>query len=455
MVIKKFGGTSVKGSERIKNLIEIISGSDEKMLIVVSAIGGVTNLLVSICDNLHHHDKIFANNDLKQISKIHSDIIKELDLGNQGTEFLNREIQKIKNIIDSISQEIQLSPNQKDSIISTGEILSSKLIHLAIEKSGRKIVLIEARDVLKTDNNFTDAEVDMWATQKQFEKIIKPIFDDNNIAIMGGFIASNNDGKTTTIGRGGSDYTASIAANMLDAERLEIWTDVDGIMTVDPKFNPNAKKVLHLSYDEAAELAYFGARVLHPKTIGPAIKKMIPVKVKNSFYPKQKGTLIADFENHPKVLKALSYWEDITVINIKSNRMLGAYGFLSKVFEIFNNYETPVDLIATSEVSLSLTIDNIRNLTHIIQELEKFSSVSVTFNHAIISAIGDGIKQTAGIAARFFGVLKDININMVSIGASEVNLSVVLKEGDLEHALNTLHKEFFEPDLDPNLFESN
>jgi aspartate kinase len=462
MIVKKFGGTSVGDAERIRSLSDIISStsqdssgldsSGEKTVLVVSAFGKNTDTLASIVENLQHHDILFAKNDLKKFNNSHKEIIKSLDLGEKSLRDLKKEILKLNSIIESVSKELDLSDNQKDSIYSSGEILSSGIIYESLKQSGLSAVYVNAAKVICTDSAHMKAEVNFDVTEVMLKSTFLPLFERYDIIVMGGFYAADVNGAITTIGRGGSDYTASIVANLLGAEKVEIWTDVDGIMTIDPKINDNARRILRLSYDEAAELAYFGARILHPKTIGPAIQANIPVLVKNSFNPSHRGTLISKQNEKRQMIKALSYWEGITVINIKSNRMLGAYGFLSQVFDVFRIYETSVDLIATSEVSISLTIDNTRHLTRILQELEKFSNTSIHLNHAIISAIGNGIKKTSGIASRFFGKLKEINISMVSIGASEVNLSVVIHEGDTEKALNLLHDEFFSGELDEEIF---
>lgn len=444
MLVKKFGGTSVGSADMIKKVQNIVSYDKNGVIVVVSAVSKMTDKLVSLVDNLIHNDILFANNDLKIIGNKHKEIVKELGIESQTINYINKIIQILKNIVESVSNKIDLTDNQKDVILSSGELLSSYIICEYFKSCGINSAFLDSREIIKTNSDFMNAEVQLDVTKFHTEHKIKGLQENHDIIVMGGFIGSDEKGRTTTLGRGGSDFTASIIAWALNAEKIEIWTDVDGIMSIDPKLNKNALRILRLSYDEAAELAYFGAKVLHPKTIGPAIKSKIPVIVKNTFNPKLKGTWIQDSEENKKIIKAVSYWDNVTVINIKSNRMLGAYGFLNKVFEIFKNYKTPVDLIATSEVSLSLTIDNDANLSNIILELEKFSNVSIHTNHSIISAIGDGIKETSGIASRFFGTLKDINIKMVSIGASEVNLSIVVHQADLERSLELLHNEFFD-----------
>lgn len=454
MVVRKFGGSSVNGAKQFVSLAKILEkNKDEKSVVVVSAMGKTTNKLVSFNENLAHNDLLFAGQDIKVIEENHLSVINELELGKEAVSVLNKHLSLLKTIKDSVAINLDITVSQKDAVLAIGELLSSNLLAIYFKKVGYNAEFFDSRIAVKSDSEFSNAEVDLPITYHNVKDAIQRLHKDNNIIIMGGFIASDSKNRTTTIGRGGSDYTAAIVANSIDAELLEIWTDVDGIMTIDPKFNKDARRILHLNYDEAAELAYFGAKVLHPKTIGPAIKKNIPILVKNTFNPEIQGTLISNKTNNPKILKALSYWDYITVINVKSNRMLGAYGFLSKVFEIFKNYQTSVDLIATSEVSVSLTIDNPKNLPHLLSELQEFSNVTVTNNQAIISAIGDGVKETSGLASRYFGILENINIQMVSIGASEVNISVVVNSGELELALNLLHDEFFKNVVEPEVFE--
>ena len=454
MIVRKFGGTSVQNAEQFKKLSEILKDQkDAKSIVVVSAMGKTTNKLVSFNVNLTHNDIIFAENDLLSIEESHKKLIEELELGPDAILVLDKHIHLLRTIKDSVAINLDITLSQQDAVLAIGELLSSNLLTLYFKKIGYSVTFLDSRTVISTNSDFGNAEVNLELTYQLINQAVTDLHQDNNIIIMGGFIGSDEKKRTTTIGRGGSDYTAAIVANAVNAKLLEIWTDVDGIMTIDPKFSKDARRILHLSYDEAAELAYFGAKVLHPKTIGPAIKKQIPILVKNTFKPEAKGTTIENKEDNPKMLKALSYWDGVTVINIKSNRMLGAYGFLSKVFEIFKNYQTSVDLIATSEVSISLTIDNTKNLPHLLNELQGFSSVTVTSNQAIISAVGDGIKETAGLASRYFGILNDINIQMVSIGASEVNISVVVNSADMEKALNLLHNEFFTNINEPSVFE--
>jgi len=453
MVVKKFGGSSVKNAQRINSLIDIIAKENDKCFIVVSAFGGVTDCLTDFINNLENHNPTKAQENLNEFKSLVSSVLTDLKLNQENQDFIFSFLDELYHILENSKTTNSIEPNKKDIILSRGELISSYAIYFTMKNNKFNVRYQDARDIIKTNSNFTQAEVDFDISNPLIKAQIDTSFNTFDYIIMGGFIGSDQQNKTTTLSRGGSDYSAAIIAQAINANKLEIWTDVTGIHTIDPRLNKNAKRILHLSYDEASELAYFGAKILHPKTIGPAIKNKIPVIVKNSFEPEKAGTEIYDKINNPKMIKAISYRYGITLITIKSNRMLGAYGFLSKLFDVFNKYQTSVDLIATSEVSVSLTIDDDSSANKIIEELSTFSQVSVSYNHAIISAIGDGIKETAGIAAKFFGVLKNINIHLVSVGASEVNLSIIVDEKNVKKAVNLLHDEFFNRELDGKVFE--
>jgi aspartate kinase len=273
--------------------------------------------------------------------------------------------------------------------------------------------------------------------------LLKDINTDNNKVVMGGFISTDKNDHITTLGRGGSDYSAAVIANCLDAEAIEIWTDVDGILTSDPSKVSQAGLIAQLSFQEAAELAYFGAKVLHPKTLGPASRKNIPVYVKNTFRPELAGTKILDAVKTNQPIKSIASRNNITVINIHSNHMYGAYGFLRKVFEVFDNHQCPVDVVTTSEVSVSITIEDISMLDNMIKELNTFSITEVKNNQSIVAVVGDGLKKTTGVTAKLFLAIKDIKLSMISLGASEVNLTIVVDGADEKVVVQKLHQAFF------------
>lgn len=445
MIVAKFGGTSVKDAKAISNVIEIISEkgrSGSGQLVVVSAMSGVTDLLYKLTEG-DSPEKYLA-----ELNEKHMGAAQELGISGECAGFIESRIRKLS----SIAGQNALSEKDKAAVYSAGEILSSFITAEAFKKSGRTASHADSRHFIVTDNNYTEANVKFDISNRLISGGLGRELANGGIIVCGGFIGSTVDGETTTLGRGGSDYSAAIYAAALDAEMLEIWTDVDGILTCDPRIIRNTKRILKLSYREASELAYFGAKVLHPKTIHPAVEKNIPVSVKNTFNPRKSGTLITYSDESAKTIKSIAFRKNITLINIVSNRMLGAFGFLSKVFEIFNKNETPVDLVATTEVSLSLTIENTASLDRILEDLGSFATIEVTGDHSIVSVIGEGIKHTAGIAARVFGVMKGINIYMVSVGASEVNLSMVISNGDLQGALELIHGELFDSGTDEEVF---
>ena len=451
MVVMKFGGTSVKDASAIRNVCEIVKSRYEKAWIVVSAFSGVTNKLVQISDNLQKGE---IDNVIKladDLETIHIKVANELNLVD-SQEFIHKYIAYLKSIFVAINVIGELTPKSVDLILATGEKLSSKIIAEYFKLNGLNSTHCDSTKVIKTDSNFNSAELDFNETKKQIDAFIESNLNIDYF-VCGGYIASDNDGNITTLGRGGSDYTAAVISWAISAESLEIWTDVDGILTCDPRLVPTAKLLTQVSYQEAAELAYFGAKVLHPKTIHPAISKDIPVYVLNSFNPSCSGTLISKEPIVTDLIKSIAFRKNITLINIISNRMLGAFGFLAKVFEIFKNNKTSVDLVSTSEVSISLTIDNTDNLENIISELSSFSIIEKFDNMAIISAIGSGIRATSGIASRFFTTLKGVNISLITFGASEVNLSIVINNNDLESAVKMLHQEFFDNNLNTEIFK--
>ncbi len=452
MIVMKFGGTSVKNAESINTVLNIISLRNTKSIVVVSAFATVTNSLVKIINLIKSKDLEAVINEISQLKSLHQKVSSDLGVYDSVRDFLEYEFDKLKMFAVAVDIIGEVSNKSKDFIYSYGERLSSLIISEFAKKIGVNCTHINSSEIIITDDNYTEAEVDFIETDIQINNKLIPLLDKYDTVFCGGFIGGTKEGNITTLGRGGSDYSAGIIAASVNAELLDIYTDVDGILTTDPNIIPEAKLIKKLSYIEAAELAYFGAKVLHPKTIFPAVKKNIEVRVLNTFNTNCEGTRIIGIKTNQNALKAIAFRKGITVINITSNRMLGAYGFLSKVFEIFKKNETSVDLVSTSEVSVSLTIDNRFNVEKIIDELSAFSSIEVFDNKSIISVIGESIRNTSGIAARFFGVLKDINISMVSVGASEINLSIVVDEINLKKAVELLHNEFFTNELDYSIF---
>lgn len=444
-MVLKFGGTSVKNAEAIKQVASILNSTVTKKVVVVSAHAGVTNLLVDICNGQKEEIEKLT----EEFLSIHKEIASDLEVLSQVEKIINSEVEEIR----ILTNYLPLSAQLKDVIMTKGELLSSTIIFEYLSKINDSVSFVDSRKVIKTDSNFNNANIDFDATTNEVNTTLVNILNSSNIIIMGGFISSDKQDRPTTLGRGGSDYSAAIVASLLDAKELEIWTDVSGILTSDPRVIDNVKKVKKLSYSEASELSFFGAKVLHPSTIHPAVKNGIPVRVKNTFKPEDEGTVVISEKSNIEMIKAIAFRKDVVTITISSNRMLGAVGFMSKVFQVFEELQIPVDIVTTSEVSISVTVNKVEYDSNLKDRLSLLGEVIVTEDNAIIAAIGEGIKQTAGIASRLFGALKGININMVSVGASEVNLSIVVKEYDLIQAVSLLHEEFFKYGLDSEFFE--
>jgi aspartate kinase len=346
----------------------------------------------------------------------------------------------------------ELTPRTCDNVASFGERISSKIVTAAFAARGIPARLVDSRECIFTDSNYTHAIPIFDETNDRTVARLKPLLDAGRVPVMGGFIAANAQGATTTLGRGGSDFTAAIAGAALGAERIEIWTDVDGMMTTDPNLCASARRIKVISFDEAAELAYFGAKVLHPATLLPAIEKNIPVQVLNSRNPRNEGTRItASAPSCTNTFKAIAAKKRITVVDVVSARMLMAHGFLKSIFDVFDRHRCPVDVVSTSEVSVSLTVDSNEAIPAVAADLEKLAYVKYEGRKAIVCLVGENIRGTPGIAAKVFTAISDINVRMISQGASEINITFVIEEDDVPEAVRRLHETFFS-ELDPNVF---
>ncbi|MCI0707054.1 MAG: lysine-sensitive aspartokinase 3 [Ignavibacteriae bacterium] len=460
MIVMKFGGTSVEDARAMKNVIDIVTQERGRTpLVVVSAISGATNTLLSAAELAVDGKIEEAINSLNDLYERHILVLENLiDTRSTVQQLLletRRRIDELKHLCQSIAVLGELTKRSLDAIASVGERLSSFILTEGMKERGLPAVLVDARSIIITDDHFASATPLFNHIEEKAKATIQPLIDDKKIIVTQGFIGSTTKGITSTLGRGGSDYTAAILGSVLNTEEIQIWTDVDGVLTADPRIAPAAKKLKILSFREASELAYFGAKVLHPSTILPAVKKNIPVVVLNSKRPNSSGTQIV--ANPPKsnvAVKAIASKKGITVINIQSTRMLMAYGFLESIFFIFSKHKTPVDLVSTSEVAVSLTIDNTARLERVVTDLEEFAEVTVYDRKAIVCIVGEQMHSTAGVADRIFHALGNINAMMISQGASEINMSLVINEADANEAVKRLHAEFFEPVPEMELFES-
>src|SRR5579884_1542421 len=437
MIVMKFGGTSVESRDAIERVRNIVAARlDRRPVVVVSAMGKTTNRLLEIASLAVNGERDRA------ISKLLD--LRDFHLRESGMErTVDEHFQELSELVKGLAILGELTPRSIDAISSFGERLSSLIVTNHFQHHGMRTVHVDSRKVIVTDKRHTQANPLYEETYARLAKTIPPIAQDH-VVVMGGFIGSTEDGTTTTLGRGGSDFTASIVGAGIGAEEIQIWTDVDGMLTADPRILPGGHRVRVCSFDEAAELAYFGAKVLHPATVLPAVEKNIPVLILNSRRPDVEGTRIISGHVHStNVVKAIACKKDIVLVNIHSTRMLMAHGFLHRIFEIFDRHETAVDMIATSEVSVSLTVDNARALDAIRRELEQFAEVSIENGQSIICLVGENIRHTPGVAARVFTALGNINVRMLSQGASRLNISFVVATGDLQSAVRALHDEFF------------
>lgn len=435
----KFGGSSVGNADRIKNVADIISSRiGEKPIVVVSAVKGITDKLIETA-NVAVSDEN-PDEHLDFIENRHKEILRELEL---DEDLIDDLLKEFKELTYEIRKDKEASLKMMDHVQSFGERMSSRILAAHLTKVGVNAKACFAWDIgMITNNDFGNAE----PLDSSYTLINEKITKIKETPIITGFIGKTEEGIITTLGRGGSDYTAAIIGSALDVEEIQIWTDVDGIMSADPKIVKNAHTIPKVSFVEASELAYFGAKVLHPKTILPAMKKNIPVRVLNTYNPGSSGTLILKEANKTKeTIKAIARKKNITVMNIVSTRMLDAYGFLAKIFDIFAVYKKSVDMISTSEVSISLTVDKEEDTEKIAEEISKIADVKIGKNKSIICVVGEGMKSSPGIAGRTFTTLSQekINLDMISQGASEVNISFIVSNKDADKAVQLLHNEFF------------
>lgn len=456
MIVMKFGGTSVESAAAIEQAAAIVSARlDRRPVVVVSAMGKTTNRLLAIADSSVGG---MRNEALRQIQELRRSHLREFRPVISDTDWsaaeriLEDHFQELTELVKGLAVLGELSPRSVDAISSYGERLSSALVALAFRRFGIDAVHLDARQILITNDRHTRAAPNYPLTNLRLKERVEPLAQQQ-VVVMGGFIGSTAAGVTTTLGRGGSDFSASIVGAGLGAEEIQIWTDVNGMLTADPTIYPDGRRVNTISFAEAAELAYFGAKVLHPATVVPAVEKNIPVWILNTRRPEVPGTrIIAEAVPCTNVIKSIACKRGITVVNIHSTSMLMAHGFLRRIFEVFDRHQTPVDVVSTSEVSVSLTIDNAERLADIRQELSQFSEVSIDEACAIICMVGDDLRYTPGVAGRAFHTVSSINIRMISQGASRLNLTFVVAEQDLSQAVALLHAEFFR-ELDPAVFE--
>jgi len=365
---------------------------------------------------------------------------------------LEEEFNGLDDLLRGVVAVGELTPRTTDNIAGFGERVSARIVTAAFSLRGLEASHVDSRQCIVTDSTFTRAIPQFEETNSRLADTLKPLLDRKRVPVMGGFIGATRDGIPTTLGRGGSDFTAAIVGAGLDAQRIEIWTDVDGMMTTDPGLCSQARRIKTITFEEAAELAYFGAKVLHPATLLPAIQKNIPVLVLNSHNPKNEGTRItATAPKSKSIFKAIAAKKRITVVDVVAARMLMAHGFLKSIFEVFANHRCPVDMVSTSEVSVSVTVDSNESIAAIAADLGKLAAVKYEGRKAIVCLVGENIRSTPGIAAKVFSTISDVNIHMISQGASEINISFVIDEAEVPKVVSRLHSVFFS-EVDPEVF---
>ncbi len=462
VIVMKFGGTSVESADAMRRVGTIVrSSKGSATVVVLSACSGITNQLLRIGKVAAEGNAEEAAGIVRTIITRHTGIAEELLPPEKRTEVqASIEVwsRELLALVRGISILGELTNRSLDILASYGERFSSLIFEAYVRHTGTSSALVDARTFMITNAQFTKAVPDLVATSERLEQTVRPHLHSGHVVVTQGFIGSTPTGITTTIGRGGSDHSAALIGALLDAGEIQIWTDVDGILTADPSIIKTARRIRIMSFREASELAYFGARVLHPETILPAIEKNIPVLVLNSRRPESPGTRIVgrpDTAQHCTI-KSVAYKESISLISIVSTRMFMAHGFLESVFDVFHKYRTVVHTVATSDVSVSVTINDVSHLPEILEELRQFSTVTVDAGKAIVCVVGDNLRNSIGVAARILTPMAklNININMISQGASEINLSFVIDEVNVPLAVQTLHAEFFDNgDLDPEIFD--
>ena len=460
LVVMKFGGTSVEDPAAINRTAAIVAGRvamGMQPVVIVSALAKVTDQLLRAASCAAKGDRTGALAISSRLRSRHRDtacaLVKTPADSAALITLIDQKFDSLDEILRGLAAILELTPRISDLIASYGERISSRIVAATFCERGISAAHVEARDIIVTDSQFQKAVPQDTIIEKRAADRLRPLIAQGKVPVMGGFIGSNEDGITTTHGRGGSDFTGALVGGALSANAIEIWTDVDGIMTCDPRVCPEALRVKVISFEEAAELAYFGAKVLHPATILPAVKKNIPVLVLNSRNPSNDGTRIISLAPHCKSpFKSIAVKKKLSIIDVVASRMLMTHGYLSEIFAIFDKHQCPVDMVSTSEVSVSLTVDSNDRLPAIAADLSQLADVKYEGKKALVCMVGEDIRGQSGIAAQVFAAIRHINVRMISQGASEINMSFMIEEEDAEEAVRSLHAAFFQ-NPDPTIFD--
>ena len=466
MAVMKFGGTSVGTARAMQQAISIVDRErvNAVPLVVLSACSGITNKLVRIADAAGRGAIDEAMDLAGDVRTFHfallDELIKRDVLKKEVAVKIEELASRLEMLIKGVDIVGELTERSRDMFCSFGELFSTTVFAAAMKDQGHNVEWIDVRTVMITDDNFGFARPINDVCEENVHRIIRPLLQQGTVVVTQGYIGATKTGKTTTLGRGGSDFSAALLGAWLNENAIQIWTDVDGVMTCDPRMVPEARSIRVMTFSEAAELAYLGAKVLHPDTIAPAVQKNIPVYVLNSLHPDAKGTIIT---NDPERLSGMSYEGLVKsiavkkgqcIINVRSNRMFGRHGFMKELFDVYARYGVSVEMIATSEVSVSLTVDEKSFSDELIGELKGLGEVDIEHGVATISVVGDNLRMSRGVAGRIFSALKDVNLRMISQGASEINVGFVVEEPEVVTAVNNLHREFFSNWQDEGIFET-
>jgi aspartate kinase len=449
----KFGGTSVADAAAMTRVIDIVRSQWKSQddgtrppVVVVSALSKVTDGLIRTAEFARSGDAGKAAELVDELLERHISLARTLTSHQRAEDLvkaLRAQFLELGAMVASAANNRQVTPADHDAIVAMGELASSRVVASAFQEQSLPGTWVDAREVLVTDGEHTIAAPDMDATCRKAARILSPVTARQEIPVLGGFIASTSAGVTTTLGRGGSDYSAAIFGACLDVGEIQIWTDVDGMLTADPRVVPAPRVVPHLSFAEASELAYFGAKVLHPATILPAVSKNIPVRILNSRQPENPGTLITSEPRREGHLAALACKRDVTVVDITSTRMFMAHGFLRRLFEVFERCRTAVDVVTTSEVSVSVTVDDTRRLKEIVEALRAFAEVTTESKMAIVSVVGDRLHDDPSVFAQAIVAMKGIPLRLVSQASSRRTFTFVLRDAEAPDAMTRLHNAFF------------
>ncbi len=451
MIVMKFGGTSVGDAERIRALAQLArERAARQPVIVVSALSGVTNRLLGAIDAAERGDEAALATDMSWLRERHARVIGALELPPAEHEAATRRMEDELRIAGDATRGILLlgerTPRATDRVAAAGELISHVLVAAALRAQGLPAEPVDPRDLMITDARFGEAEPDRAALRGTAGRLLGPVLARGGMPVTGGFVGATPDGRVTTLGRGGSDYTASLLGAAMDADEVEIWTDVPGMMTADPRVVACARTLPRVSFDEAAELAYFGAKVLHPATIRPAVERSISVRILDATHPDLGGTLVdasGEAGSEPRV-RAVAWKRGIATVAMDSPRMLGAHGFLARVFAAFERHETPVDVVTTSEVSVSVTVDRLLRLPDIEADLGAFCDVRVQRDRALVCLVGRGLLESPKLVAEVLATVDPVPLRMFCLGSSDINLTLVVDAADAESVVRRLHARFLE-----------